>query len=44
MFVEIEKMNLEVSLDIEKLVYIISEVSKVYNGVSEDKVKEKSFL
>jgi hypothetical protein len=33
-----------VSLEIEKLVYIITEVSKVYNGVPEDKVKEKGFL
>ncbi len=32
------------SLEIEKLVYIITEVSKVYNGVPEDKVKEKGFL
>jgi len=32
MFVEIEKKNLEVSLDIEKLVYIITEASKIYNN------------
>lgn len=44
MFVEIEKKNLEISLDIEKLVYIIAEVSKAYNNTYEDKTKEKSFL
>ena len=44
MFVEIEKKNLEISLDIEKLVYIIVEVSKAYNNTYEDKTKEKSFL
>ena len=44
MFVEIEKKNLEVSLDIEKLVYIITEVSKLYNNNLEDKTKEKGFL
>jgi len=44
MFVEIEKKNLEVSLEIEKLVYVIVEASKAYNNLLEDKSKEKSFL
>lgn len=44
MFVEIEKKNLEVSLEIEKLVYVIVEASKAYNNMHEDKSKEKSFL
>jgi hypothetical protein len=44
MFVEIEKKNLEVSLEIEKLVYIIVEASKAYNNSHDDRGKEKSFL
>ena len=34
MFVEIEKQNLKISLEIEKMAFIISEVSKSYNQLS----------
>jgi hypothetical protein len=31
-------------VEIEKLVYVIVEVSKAYNNLYEDKAKEKGFL
>lgn len=42
MFIEIEKKNLEMSLELEKTVYVITEANKFYNDISDDNSQVKS--
>jgi hypothetical protein len=44
MWIEIEKKNLEIALDLEQLIYVVNEASKNFNGKSDEKLHEKGFL